>query len=100
MHLEKFEGLLDQVTKVVGLSLAIINFVTQVVVTCFEKVHDWQNLSVIWHESLTNGIRTGDETLQNLKSDGNNLWISGVEGSLDRDDQLWNDWQDLGASLL
>ena len=100
VHLEEFKGLLNQVSKIVCLSLTIINFVSQVVVTCFEKVHDWQNLSVIWNKCFTDSIRTCNKTLQNLEGDSNNLWVSSVEGGLDWDDQLRNNWQYLGTSLL
>ena len=56
MHLEQFERLLDQVTKVVRFPLAIINFISQVVVSSLEQVHNWQNLSVVWDEGLTDGV--------------------------------------------
>lgn len=100
MHLEQLKGLLDQVSQVVRFPLAVINFVTQVVVTSFKQVHNWQNLSVIGDKCFADGIGAGDKTLQNLKGNCNNLRVSGVESGLDGNDQLRNDRKDFGTSLL
>ena len=56
--------------------------------------------SVVGHKSLTDGVRASDEGLQDLEGDGNDLWVSSVQGSLDWDNKLRNDGQDLGATGL
>ena len=56
MCLEHLEGLDDEVAKVLSLALAVVDSVTLGQVLGLEQVHDWENLSVIWHESLTNGV--------------------------------------------
>lgn len=100
MHFEQFEGLLNQVTKIVGLSLAVINFVSQIVVSRLEEIHDWKDLSVIWNEGLTDGVTARHEALQNFEGDGDDLWVTGVQGGLNWDNQLWNDGEDLSSTLL
>ena len=100
VHLKQLEGLLDQVTEVVALALAVVDLVAHVQVFGFEKIHDGENLSVVWHESLADGVGAGDEGLQDLQGDGYDFWVSGVEGGLDGDDQLGDDRQHLGASLV
>ena len=79
-------------------SLAVVNFVANVSILCLEQVHDWQNLSVIWHKSLSDSIRACHQSLQDLERDSNNFRVSGVQSSFDWDDQLWDDWQDLSTT--
>lgn len=38
--------------------------------------------------------------MQDFQSDGDDLWVSGVKGGLDWDNQLWNDGKDLGTTLF
>ena len=38
--------------------------------------------------------------MHDLESDGDDLWITGVESGLDGDNQLRDDWKDLGATLV
>lgn len=100
MHFEQLKGLLDQVTQVVSFSLTIINFVTKVRVFGLEQVHDWQNLSVIWHQSFSNGVRAGYKCLQDFQGNGNNLWVSCVQSSLNWDNKLWDDWEYFCSTFL
>jgi len=100
VHLKQFQCLLDQISKVVSLSLTVVDFVAQVCILDFEKVHDWQDLSVVGYECLSNGVRAGHEGLQNFESNGDDLWVSCVQGGLDWDNELWDDWEDLGTTLL
>lgn len=100
MHLEQFQGLLNQITKIVSFSLTVVNFVTQVGIPRLEQVHDGQDLSIVWHECLTDGIGAGDECLQNFQGDGDDLWITRVQRRLYWDNELWDDGQDLGTALL
>lgn len=100
MHLEQFKGLLDQITQIVSFPLAIVNLVSKVSVFSLEQIHDWQNLSIVWHESLSNSVRAGNKSLQDFKSDGNDLWVSRIKSSLDWNNQLWNNWENLGTTLF
>jgi len=100
VHFEKFESLLDQVTHASTFSLCIIDLVTDIGVLCLEQVHDRQDLSVVGHKSLSNGLRACHESLQNLEGVGDDLRISSVQGSLDWDNKLRDDRQNLGTSSL
>ena len=78
VHLEQLQGLLDQVSEVVALPLRVVDFVAHVQVFGLEQVHDWQDLSVVGHKSLSNGVRARDEGLQDLQGDGNDFWVSAL----------------------
>ena len=88
-----------------------------------EEVEDGQDLAVVGHQGLTDGIGASDEGLQDLESDSNDFSITGVEGSynesesnhkncpsnqqegsneltLNRDDKLRNNGENLGTALL
>ena len=60
---EDLESLLDQVSQVLALSLRVVNLVSQVLVACLIQVHHWQDLSVVWHKSLTNSVRADNKGL-------------------------------------
>jgi len=98
VHFKQLKGLLNEITKVVSFSLRVINLVAHVQVLGFEEVHDWKNLSVVWHKSFSNCITACNKSLQDFKGNSNNLGVTSVQGSLNRDNQLWNDWEDLGTS--
>ena len=100
MHLEQLKGLLDQITQVVSFSLAVVNFVAKVCIFCLEKVHDGENLSIVGHQSLSDGVRAGHECLQDLQGNADNLWVSRVQGSLNWDNKLGDDGEHFGTALL
>jgi len=100
MHFEELECSLDKVTEVDGLALAVVDFVTKIRVSRLEQVHDRQDLSIVRHKSLTDRVRAGHERLQNLQSDSDDIAVTGVQGSLDGDDQLRNNGQNLSATVL
>jgi hypothetical protein len=77
--LEEFKGLLDKVTEVEALSLAVVDPVAQVGVALLEEVHNGQDLSVVGNEGLTDGIGAGHEGLQDFESDGDDLAVAGVK---------------------
>ena len=79
VDLEKFKRCLDEFTQVLSFSLAVVNLVSHVSVLCLHEVEDWQNLAVVWHQGFSNGVRAGNEGLQDLKSDCNNLNIACVQ---------------------
>ena len=71
--LEKLESLLNKVSQILSLSLSVVDLVSQVLVACLEQVHHWENLSVVWHEGLTNGVRANNEGLQDFEGDGDDF---------------------------
>jgi len=71
--LEKLKSLLNKVSQILSLSLSVVDLVSQVLVTCLEQVHHWENLSVVWHEGFANGVRANDEGLQDFEGDGDDL---------------------------
>ena len=79
MGFEHFESVLNKVTHVQSLPLGVVNLVAKVRVALLEKVHHWQDLSVVRHESFADGVAAGHESLQNLQSDSNDLWVAGVK---------------------
>ena len=80
MLLENLEGLLDQIAEVLLLALRIVNAVALVQVLLLEEVHDGQDLAVVGHERLTNGVAAEDEGLEDVEGRGDNLVITGVQG--------------------
>ena len=67
-----------------SLSLAVVDLVAEVLVLDLEEVEDREDLSVVGHEGLANGVRAGDEGLQDLEADGDDFWVSGVQGGYRR----------------
>ena len=100
MHLKELQGLLDQISKIVSFPLAVVDFISEVCVLSLEQVHDWQDLSIVWHESFSDGVGASNEGLQDFECDSDNFWVSSVQSSLNWNNQLGNNWQDLGSSLL
>ena len=100
MHLEKLKSSLDEITKVSVLALRVFNLVADVHILGLEQVQNGQDLSIVRHKSLTNSVRARHQKLQDLESNGDNIRIAGVKGSLDRDDELRNDREDLGSTVL
>ena len=100
MHLEQLECLLDQVAEVISLTLAVINFIPHVQVFSFKEVHDREDLSVVGHKSFSDGVGAGYEGLQDLKSDCDDFGVTGVQGGLNRNNQLRNNGQNLRATFF
>ena len=78
--LEKLECLLDKVAEVLLLALGVVDSVALVEVLLLEEVHDGQNLAVVGHEGLADGVAAEDEGLEHVKGGGDNVRITGVEG--------------------
>ena len=79
MCLEHLEGRHDEVAKVLSLALAVVDSITLIQVLGLEQVHDGQDLTVVWHKGLTDGITALNELLQDMQGSGNDLGITGVE---------------------
>ena len=63
VHLEHLEGLLDEVSQVGCLALAVVDLVTNVLVADLEEVQHRKDLSIVGNEGLTNGVRAANEGL-------------------------------------
>ena len=80
VRLEKLESLNDQVAKVLTLALTVVDRITLVQVLGLEEVHDGENLTVVWHEGLADGVAAEDKMLQDVKGGGNDGGVTGVQG--------------------
>ena len=78
--LEKFQSGHDQVAEVGGLALLVVDLVTEVVVLCLEQVHDGQDLAVVGHEGLADGVAARDESLQDVEGRRDDFLVARVEG--------------------
>ena len=79
MGLEELVGLDDEVAEVLALALRVVDLVALVQIPSLEKVHDWEDLAVVGHEGLSDGVTAGDEFLQDLEGGGDHLDIARVE---------------------
>lgn len=81
MGLEHLEGLLDEVSEDKSLALGVFDLVAKVAVILLEEVHNGEDLTVVGHEGFTDGVTAGNEGLQDLEGNGDDLRVTGVEGS-------------------
>mmetsp|Transcript_35192 Transcript_35192/g.113355 ORF Transcript_35192/g.113355 Transcript_35192/m.113355 type:complete len:224 (+) Transcript_35192:85-756(+) len=100
VQLKQLQRLRDQVAQGLALDLAVVNTVAKVLVGILEDVEDRQDLPVVWHQRLADHFARNDHLLQHLKDGADDLRIPRVERRLDRDDQLRDNGQDLGAAVL
>ena len=100
MHLKQFQGLLDQIPKIIALSLAVVDSVAQVKILGFKKIHDGQDLSVVRHKCFTDCVGAGYQCLQNFQGNSDDLGVSRVQGRFYWNNELRNNWEHLGATLL
>ena len=78
--LEELESLDNQVAKVLSLALTVVDSITLVQVLGLEEVHDGENLTVVWHEGLADGVAAKDKVLQDVEGGGNDGGVTGVQG--------------------
>ena len=79
MRLEKLESLHNNISQILTLTLRVVNLVSLVQVLGLEEVHDGQDLSVVGHESLANSVTALNQSLEDMKSGGNNLGVTSVQ---------------------
>ena len=87
--LEQFESVLDEVSENEGLALAVLDLVAQVHVAVFEQVEDRQDLSIVGHEGLTDGVGAEHQLLQDLQSNGDDLLVAGVQSGYIKFELNW-----------
>ena len=100
MLLKKLESGLDEVAKIRLLALRIVDAVTLVQIFLLEQVHDRQDLAIVRYKSLTNRITAKDKRLKDVQGSCDNFSVARVQSHFDRDDELRNNWQDLGLTVL
>ena len=115
VHLEKLERFLNEVAEVLLLALRVVDAVAHVDVLLLEEVHDGEDLTVIGHKGLTDGVAALDEGLKDVERGGDDRGVTRVQSrcdrlkvndffqislTLDRDDQLGNDGEDLGLTVV
>jgi len=86
---------LYQVSQVELLSLIVVNLVTYILVAVLVDVEDWEELSIVGDQGLSDHLSTDNKLLDDLQSDLDDIGVSGIKSGLKRDDKLWDDWQDL-----
>ena len=79
VHLEQFERRNDHVTQALTLALAVVDLVSLVQVLGLEEVHDGEDLTIVGHEGLANGVTAEDEVLQDVEGSGNDGGVTGVQ---------------------
>mmetsp|Transcript_9033 Transcript_9033/g.21117 ORF Transcript_9033/g.21117 Transcript_9033/m.21117 type:complete len:379 (-) Transcript_9033:163-1299(-) len=100
VRLQKLQRLLDEVAEDHALPLVVHDPVANVDVAVLEDVQHRENLAVVGHERLPHHLARDHQLLQHLEDDDDDDRVAGVEGRLDRDDQLRDHWQDLGPPVL
>eukprot|EP00962_Isochrysis_galbana_P023524 scaffold7119_cov129-Isochrysis_galbana.AAC.2 len=122
VQLKQLQRLRDQVAQGLALDLAVVNTVAYGheesgrVRTCragawgqrvgrrlrrrVDGLGSERDLPVVWHQRLADHFARNDHLLQHLKDGADDLRIPRVERRLDRDDQLRDNGQDLGAAVL
>ena len=79
MRLEELEGLDNKVAQVLALALGVVDLVALVQVLGLEQVHDRQDLAVVGHEGLTDGVAAKHEALQDVEGDGDHIRVARVQ---------------------
>ena len=79
VRLEQFESRHNQVAQVLTLALAVVDLVSLVQVLGLEEVHDGEDLTVVGHEGLANGVTAEDKLLQDVEGSGNDGGVTGVQ---------------------
>ena len=81
MRLEQLERCHDEVTKVLALTLTVVDLITLVQVLGLEQVHDWEDLTVVWHQGFSDGVTARNELLQDMQSSCDDIAVTGVQRS-------------------
>ena len=79
VRLEEFESLDNQVAEVLTLALTVVDSITLVQVFGLEEVHDGENLTVVGHEGLADGVAAEDKLLQDVEGGGDDEGVTRVQ---------------------
>mmetsp|Transcript_85931 Transcript_85931/g.192114 ORF Transcript_85931/g.192114 Transcript_85931/m.192114 type:complete len:262 (-) Transcript_85931:297-1082(-) len=100
VHLEKLEGLVDEVPDVYSFALRVVDLIANIGTIVLVNVEDWQDLPVVRDKGLADHIPAEHQGLQDLENRGHDLRVPSVQGGLHGDNELRHDRQDLGATFL
>jgi len=81
MCLERLKRLLNLISDIHLFPLRVIDLVAHVLVRCFVEVQDGQDLTVVGHQGLTDGVGALDESLEDLECDVDDFSVAGVQCS-------------------
>lgn len=77
---EQLQRLLDQVAQVLLLALRVVDAVADVGVVRLEQIHDRQDLAVVGHQCLANGVTAQNQGLQDVQSRRDDVNVTRVQG--------------------
>lgn len=78
---QDFQSLANEISNAVILSLGVVDLVPDVFIAVLEQVEHWQQLSVVWHEGLSDVRGFEDKLLDDLHGNGHDVEVSCVEGN-------------------
>ena len=81
MLFKYFEGVLNKVAQVIAFPLVVFDLISQVNILCLHQVQHWENLTVVRYQGFSDGVRAGDESLEDLEGDAHNLDVTCVQSS-------------------
>merc|ERR1719247_3413459 len=67
MYLQDLQGLMDKVTDVHALALAVFHSITKILIIVLEDCADGQNLAVVWNKCFPNHLAAQDENLEDFE---------------------------------
>jgi len=89
----EFECLLNQFANVIRILLRIVNLVSEILVFVAHKIQNGQDLTVVGHQSFSHSITRLHQKLDLLQCFHNDFLVLRLEGTLNRNDKLWQDSQ-------
>jgi len=98
--LKELQGFLNQIAEAFAFALTVLNAISKIVIHIDVDVKDGQDLAVVGDKGLADHVTRFHEVLEDLQGVAHDLLVAGVEGLLDRDDQLRHDGEDLRATLV
>ena len=88
MSFHQLERFLDQVAHIVVVFLAVIDAIAQILVPMAQQVHHGQDLAIVRHKGLSDGIGRLDQQLDLFQRLDDYLVALSLEGVLDWNDKL------------
>merc|ERR1719473_1372129 len=96
--LKELKRVIDKIAKVQPLPLAVLHGISNVGVAILEDVKHGKKLPIVRNQSLADHVSRHDDILQHLQRCAHDTVIARVQRNLQRDNELRDDRQDLGAA--
>jgi len=90
----------DELAQIVVLLLAVIDLIPDVLIAILEDVEDREQLTIVGHKGLANHLPGESQRLDQGEGAAHDSSVATVESGLERNDELGDDGQDLGAALF